>query len=183
MSQYVANIVKYDSSLPFDRICVEHAAMLADENSNSMDDFPELFQISYKWIFDSGASRNFCGQRHAEEFKQHLKKVRPINITTASGTVVMDQALTIEVERLGTSHEVHVLPNTPALFSMGGAIERGFSFFWSNGFLPCLVSAETKKIYVFRVHGGLPMMVKGCLFDKVRDETLINIITGSEKTM
>ena len=36
--------------------------------------FPELFDLSYEWIYDSGASRHFCGQGNAKKFINMIKK-------------------------------------------------------------------------------------------------------------
>ena len=61
--------------------------------------FPELFQVSHKWIYDLGASKHFCSKDRARYFRDHMHKVTVAYVSTASDLVVMDQALTIEMKR------------------------------------------------------------------------------------
>ena len=37
----------------------------------SKQDLPELFQLSYQWLYDTGASNHFCGKLAAESFKKY----------------------------------------------------------------------------------------------------------------
>lgn len=81
-------------------------------------------------------------------------------VSTAAGIVTMDKDLTIKIERLdGQLEDILVLPNTPGLLSVGKLQSKGFSFHWTHGFLPCLVSQNTKTLVVFDVCGGLPMVI------------------------
>ena len=78
----------------------------------------------------------------------------------------------------GNPRPIHILPDTPPLLSMGTTIESGFSFYWNNGFYPCLVSGKTKQIFLLDVSGGLPVMVQGGSFEKSRDQKIIQALTG-----
>ena len=178
MAIYEENIMSYDKTIPFDRECVENAAMLAGENMTTASEFPGLFQLSYRWIFDSGASRNFCGEKHAKQFAQHLREAKAVKIGTAAGIVTMNQVMDISVPwDAGASRPVHVLPDTPPLVSMGAAVESGFSFYWNSGFYPCLVSGQTKQVFIFDVCGGLPIMAQGGAFEQIRNQQMIETLT------
>ena len=63
-------------------------------------EFEELFQESYKWIYDTGASQHFCGQERADCFMDHQHIVKPFYVTTASGTVTVDKASTTRFPHL-----------------------------------------------------------------------------------
>ena len=81
-----------------------------------------------------------------------MKKVPETMVSTASGLVVDDEGLTMEVQRLnGLLQDVMILPDSPALMSAGSLQNEGFSFHWSYGFLPCLVSNGDHKIIAFDV--------------------------------
>ena len=137
LNDYALNLQRQDRSMPFNKRCILHAAMLAEETATSPNEFPELFQLSYKWIFDSGASRDFCGQIHVAQFAKHLRTVRDMKIGTAAGTVTMNKVMDIGVPwDRDCTRVMHVLPNTPPLISMGSAVESGFSFYWNSGFYP-----------------------------------------------
>ena len=90
--------------------------------------FPELFQLSYQWIYDSGASRHFCQRKRAEQFLYLAKKIKGVMISTADGRVEANDALPMRMHRLGNLlAEVLLLPNTPGLLSAGMLEKSGFS--------------------------------------------------------
>ena len=90
---------------------------------------PELFQLSYQWIYDSGASRHFCMKKRAEQFPHLAKKIKGIMIRTADGNVEAKDVVPFRIDRLGDLlSEVLVLPNSPALLS-AGMLEKSGIFF------------------------------------------------------
>ena len=130
------------------------------------DRFPEMFQISVKWILDSSASKHFCGKDQAAAFKEHIRTVKATRVSTAAGSVVMNQAIIAKFGELDVKQEVKILPDSPALMSMGQIVQEGYSFYWNYGHMPCLVSANSSRVFVLDTIGGLPMIVKGGIFDK-----------------
>ena len=117
--------------------------------------FPELFDLSYEWIYDSGASRHFCGQGSAKKFINMIKKVKAISVATADGICEANEGITMQINRLGGMlADVLLLPDSPALLSAGALEEQGFSSYWSHGYLPCLIENDTQNIIVFDVCGN-----------------------------
>ena len=58
--------------------------------------------------------------------------------------------------------------------------DDGFSFHWSHGYLPCLVSAESRDLIVMDVFGGLPMIIKGGVFDRITDNEVLAELCGAK---
>lgn len=67
-----------------------------------------------------------------------------------------------------------VLPNTPSLLS-AGLIERAG---YSSSYLPCLVESNTGKVVVFDVCNNIPMILKGGVFETVRDQDTLRSLSG-----
>ena len=140
---------------------------------------PELFQLSYQWIYDSGASRHFCMRKRAEKFLHLAKKIKGIMIRTADGNVEAKDVVPFRIDRLGDLlSEVLVLPNSPALLSAGMLEKSGFSSIWAHGYMPCLVENKTGKLIVFDVCANLPMVMKGGVFDLIRDQSSLKKLCG-----
>lgn len=98
--------------------------------------FPELFQLSYQWIYDSGASRHFCAQRRAKDSMHLAKKIKGVVIRTADGNVMANDVVPIRIDRLGDLlAEVLVLPNSPGLLSAGTLEKSGLSSVWGSRLL------------------------------------------------
>lgn len=136
--------------------------------------FPELFQLSYQWIDDSGASRHFCQRKRAEQFVHLAKKIKGVMISTADGKVMADDVVPIRMDRLGNLlAEVLLLPNTPGLLSAGMLEQSGFSSVWAHGYLPCLVENKTGNLIVFDICANLPMVIKRGVFDVIRSRSYV----------
>ena len=102
---YITGIAEHDPSRLFDKRDAINAANWANEMCKhgkhcKEKDFPKLFQLSYQWIYDTGASRHFTGKKRAGKFKDHLQTIRASKVTTASGTVKMDQQISVSIELL-----------------------------------------------------------------------------------
>ena len=63
--------------------------------------FPELFQISYEWIYDSGASRHFCKSEKVSGYMHLAKRIKGVMVNTADGKVEANKVLGMRIERLG----------------------------------------------------------------------------------
>ena len=111
---YEAALEYNDKTLPCTTLQAESAAMIAEEHMTTEREFPDLFQIARRWIFDSGASKDFCGHRDAEKFARHLRKLKPTRVGTAAGTVVMDKVVDVGLPwETGKTRPIHILPDTP----------------------------------------------------------------------
>ena len=78
---YITGIAEHDPSRLFDKRDAINAADWANKLCKhgkycKEKDFPKLFQLSYEWIYDTGASRHFTGRKRAEKFKDHLETIR-----------------------------------------------------------------------------------------------------------
>ena len=93
----------------------------------------------------------------------------------------MDQKISTTIELLdGIIEDVLVLPDTPSLMSAGKLNDAGFSFYWTHGYLPCLLSTTTNKLLVMDVFGGLPMILEGGVFEKIRDIDTLSRLSGAK---
>ena len=127
MQAYICNASEHDHSRLFVKSYAIEAANIATEVFGSEKDFPKLFQLSYQWIYDTGASKHFCGEERANKFAEHLQRVKASKVTTASGLVTMDQNISINIDRLGDLiQDVLVLPATPSLMSAGKLTTQAF---------------------------------------------------------
>ena len=141
--------------------------------------FPDLFQLSYRWIYDSGASRHFCSKRDATKFIQYARNIQAVKIGTASGSVEANQVLDVSIDRLGgLLTEVMLLPNSPSLISAGRIGKSGYTYVWAHGYLPCLINNDTGAQIVFDVSSNLPIIMKGGIFDTISDPALLSALSG-----
>ena len=61
LNAYMGNVLEYDKSRKFVQEYAIKAAAQANSMCKSKRDFPELFQLSYQWVYDTGASNHFVG--------------------------------------------------------------------------------------------------------------------------
>lgn len=95
----------------------------------------------------------------------------------------MDKPSMVKIDRLDNlMEETLVLPNTPGLMSAGKLQSKGFSFYWTHGFLPWLVSQDTNTLVVLDVCGNLPMVIQGGVFDLIRDLPTLLELCGAKIT-
>lgn len=71
LNAYLGNMIDDDKSRTFIEECAIKAASQATSLCKSDKDFPELFQLSYKRLYDTGASNHFCGQEAANSFREY----------------------------------------------------------------------------------------------------------------
>ena len=76
--------------------------------------------------------------------------------------------------------ETLLLPNTPGLLSPGVLEKSGFSSLWAHGYLPCLIENDIGKLIVFDICANLPMIVKGRVFDIIRQQATLKRLCGVE---
>ena len=101
--------------------------------------FPGLFQISYEWIYDSGASRRFCKSDKVSGYMHLAKKIKGVMVNTVDGKVEANKLLGMRIERLGNLvTDLMLLPDAPALLSSGALERSGFTSIWAHGYMPCL---------------------------------------------
>ena len=93
----------------------------------------------------------------------------------------MDQKISVTIEHLdGIIEDVLILPHTPSLMSARKINEAGFSFYWTHGYLPCLLSTTTNNLLVMDVFGGLPMILEGGEFEKIRGMSTLSKLSGAK---
>ncbi len=104
----------------------------------------ELFQVSYEWIYDSGATRHFCKGSKADAYIHLAKIIKGVMGSTADRKVRADKLLSMRIERPGNMvSSLLLLPDTPALFSAGVMERNVFTSIGAHGKLPCLVESDT----------------------------------------
>ena len=122
--------------------------------------FPELLQLSYRWIYDSGASRHLCSNKDAADFLRYATTITGITVATADGIVNANQVVEMRMSKLGGMlAEVMVLPDTLSLISAGPMENAGYTYIWAHGFLPCLFNNDSGHMEVFDLISHLPIML------------------------
>jgi hypothetical protein len=126
-----------------------------DDNSS----YPELL------LADTGAAQHLVSRRKLS--KRILRKKKPLpqamRLTTANGTVEITDSVPIPIRPFGESIDAAVLPDTPAVISVGERCENGYGFYWPAGQTPFFLlpgedSKGGRKIIPLAVHRRVPMI-------------------------
>ena len=73
----------------------------------------------------------------------------PINIMTANGPSSADRQFAVNVPSIGIASDPYVLPDTPAVLSIGQrCMEEGFDFVWKSCSRPYLKTPKGEKVYL-----------------------------------
>ena len=103
----------------------------------------EAFGVSPVFLMDTGSGHDIVPRELADGFPDYVHKARHMNFVTANGGIDSQDTLLMKVEALGITATPYVLPETPALLSVGVRCRRkGFSFIWLAGMRPCMATPK-----------------------------------------
>ena len=107
----------------------------------------EAFGVSPVFLMDTGGGHDIGSRELADGFPDYVHKAKHMNFVTANGRTDSHDTLLMKVETLGITATPYVLPDSPALLSVGVRCRRkGFSFIWLAGMCPCMVTPRSKSV-------------------------------------
>ncbi len=123
------------------------------------------FAPSAPWLMDTGSGVDLISRATIAALTQHItKSSEPLALTTANGDIDATDEITLFVNCIKMMIQLHVLPNTPNVLSVGRrVVEEGFGFYWDPYSLEPYMTAPSTG-------GRIPMYVEQncpCLCDNV----------------
>ena len=112
-----------------------------------------------EWLMDTGSGLHLIPKVLATAFKEHIRKRKKIKLSTANGPMIVNEELPIHVSSLDEKTKAVILPDTPAVLSVGLlCVESGYRFEWpAYSKEPFMVTPEGYKL-VFYVKGHVPYL-------------------------
>ena len=111
-------------------------------------------------IADTGSEEDLISNSDLEvHFKERAKQIpsNAVSLITANGPVEADSKHEVHVEALDQPLQFVLLPNTPAVCSVGKkCMEQGFSFFWPKGEAPHFICPDGRKVQC-QLRGNVPV--------------------------
>jgi len=91
-------------------------------------------------------------------------EVEPLPFNTAGGRQVSKHMIPMRAEGFGRQSaavaNAYLMEKTPPVLSVGKRVHwHGCSFVWMNGFLPCMITEES-RVLLFEVQNDIPYMTK-----------------------
>ena len=111
-------------------------------------------------IADTGSEEDLISHSDLDvHFKERAKQIpsNAVSLITANGPVEADTKHEVHVEALDQPLQFVLLPNTPAVCSVGKkCMEQGFSFFWPKGEAPHFICPDGRKVQC-QLRGNVPV--------------------------
>ena len=111
-------------------------------------------------IADTGSEEDLISHSDLDvHFKERAKQIpsNAVSLITANGSVEADTKHEVHVEALDQPLQFVLLPNTPAVCSVGKkCMEQGFSFFWPKGEAPHFICPDGHKVQC-QLRGNVPV--------------------------
>ena len=111
-------------------------------------------------IADTGSEEDLISNSDLNiHFRDRAKQIpsNAVSLITANGSVEADTKHEVHVEALDKPLQFVLLPNTPAVCSVGKkCMEQGFSFFWPKGEAPYFVCPDGRKVQC-QLRGNVPV--------------------------
>jgi len=116
-----------------------------------------------EWLMDSGSAVDLVSRSDVPGWYVH--EIEPIGhaleLCTANGRMKVDKKVTLQVGALNEVIEPLVLPNTPAVLSLGKrCMEGGCSFVWSAGHHPTITDPRG-DVHTLEVRDYVPYLLDG----------------------
>ena len=98
------------------------------------------------WIADTGSAQDLvCSKMIPEEVVYHSPE--PLELITANGSQSADQQASVHIDCIGKEVHPYVLPDTPAVISVGmRCIQDGWDFVWKSFSRPYFKKKDGTKI-------------------------------------
>ena len=111
-------------------------------------------------IADTGSEEDLISHSDLDvHFKERAKQIpsNAVSLITANGPVEADTKHEVHVEALDQPLQFVLLPNTPAVCSVGKkCMKQGFSFFWPKGEAPHFICPDGRKVQC-QLRGNVPV--------------------------
>ena len=112
-----------------------------------------------KWLLDTGCGHDLISQKMVGDGPvRRLDEEEIISFTTANGRITTEIVAPMFCEELKDMVEPLVLPDTPAVLSIGRrCMHMGYGFYWHPGRNPYLVTPEGNVVPLLlrhSVHGS-----------------------------
>ena len=113
--------------------------------ARSSSKFPTL---DIKWVGDTGSAHDLISERDLSGMKARTWD-HPITIMTADGPSSAGKQIAVNVPSIGIASDPYVLPDTPAVLSIGQrCMDEGYDFVWKAYSRPYLKTPKGEKIYL-----------------------------------
>ena len=111
-------------------------------------------------IADTGSEEDLISHSDLDvHFRERAKQIpsNAVSLITANGPVEADTKHEVHVEALDQPLQFVLLPNTPAVCSVGKkCMEQGFSFVWPKGEAPHFICPDGRKVQC-QMRGNVPV--------------------------
>ena len=116
------------------------------------------------WLVDSGSDLDLIssGDMSAVNATNKRKADESVRLTTANGNIVGTDVVDVNVKGMTESCSPYVLPNTPAVLSLGKrCMEEGYGFIWIPGKEPMLLRPDDQVVKL-KLEGLVPVLDDNC---------------------
>ena len=158
------------ASMEFDRnVAREYHATTSDDQRKEIRQVAMLarpFTGRTRWIADTGSGNHLIGLNNlsGEERKSLRDSDVKLRLRTANGVIVADKCIDLVMDVLGQTISPIVLPNTPAVLSVGILCEdEGARFDWRPGKPPIMILKDG-RIVKFYLENRVPYFRRRWIF-------------------
>ncbi len=159
---------------------VTDVSMFSTPQEEEIDSgLPDILDISAKWIFDSGASAHICSATNAHWCRKFVKRCAQQKFRSANGAVIVDSVLQGQMKAFGNQVvDIILMPDTPALLSMGECEAQGYTSIWAHGYMPCVCCNKTGAVTPLDLISNVPYLMRGGIGEIANDTATIEQLTG-----
>ena len=98
--------------------------------------------VSGKWLVDTGCAHDLIPDSKAADYPKCLFQETPHEFSTANGETASTVRMNIKIPAIECKTSACLLPDTPAVLTVGGRAELGYSFVWIAGILMFILTVE-----------------------------------------
>ena len=112
-----------------------------------------------RWIVDSGSAADLV-EEGAVNLDHAVTSSQPLVLCTANGTVISETSVQVQLASIGMNVEANLLPNTPAVCSLGKrCMEDGCGFIWAPRKNPIFRCPDGHSV-VLDLHYNVPYITE-----------------------
>lgn len=115
------------------------------------------FLVAAGWLVDTGCLNDFVPEELAHKHKECVYEARPYRFNTAKKHIESAEKMNLVVPPLKGVTSACILPDTPAVLTMGGRNRLGYTFAWVASKLPCWIT-PTGEIVPLSVINDVPYL-------------------------
>eukprot|EP00435_Cladocopium_sp_Y103_P040038 s2308_g10.t2 len=126
---------------------VPHVDRSQVERENTMCIVVPVEERDKRFIMDSGSGHDLIARKKVMRMELDMNPCDPITFHTANGTTTAEYEVCIGFGTMEETSHVHVLEDTPSVFSMGRrCMLEGYSFVWPHGQNPFMINKVGERI-------------------------------------